>query len=263
MKKAEKELEIILNDRVHGSSEILNLISDHFLKYKTDITHLNNSAIKIKTRLSNFPVIINFIREIENILEGKRKDKLTDYIINTRAKKDEAYERLFKKAFEVLSKHKTVLTISHSKTLIKVFELWKKSCSDLKIIICESRPNNEGVLMAEQISKLKINTEVIVDNMSGKLIKEVDAVILGADQILSNGGIINKTGSRMLAILAKYQKISVFVLASSDKIVKRKIINHEKQIKYLDTKIINNGIKIRNENFEEIEKELITKIITD
>ncbi len=33
MKKADKELEIILNDKVHGSSELLNLICTHFLKY--------------------------------------------------------------------------------------------------------------------------------------------------------------------------------------------------------------------------------------
>ena len=47
----------------------------------------------------------------------------------------------------------------------------------------------------------------------------------------------------MIAVVAKYQKIPVYVLASSDKIVNKKII--------------------RNDNFEEIEKELITKIITD
>ena len=243
MKKAEKELEIILNDKVHGSSELINLIFDHLLKYKTDITYLKNSAVKIKTRLSHFPVIINFIREIENILKGKKKDNLTDYIINTRAKKNEAYERLFKKSYKVLSKHKTVLTISHSKTLIKIFELWKKSCSKLKVIICESRPNNEGIFLSDELSKFKIKTEVITEAMSGKLIKEVDAVILGADQILSNGNIINKTGSRMLVILAKNQKIPVYVLATSDKIINKK--------------------NIIDENFEEIEKGLITKIFSD
>ena len=243
MKKAEKELEIILNDMEHGSSELMNLIFDHLLKYKSDIPYLKNSAVKIKTRLSHFPVIINFIREIENILEGERKDNLTDYIINTRAKKNVAYERLFKKSFKVLSKHKTVLTISHSKTLIKIFELWKESCAELKVIICESRPNNEGILMADEISKFKIKTEVITEAMSGIMIKEVDTVILGADQILRKGNIINKTGSRMLAILAKYHKIPVYVLATSDKMVSKK--------------------NIINENFEDIEKGLITNIFTD
>lgn len=243
MKKAEKELEIILNDKIHGSSEILSLIFDNLLKYKNDTEYLNKALYKSKKYFPHFPVIIYFNKEIENILEGRGKDSLTDYIIKSRTKQDETYGRLFKKAFKVLSKHKTVLTISHSKTLIKIFELWKKTYRDLKVIVCESRPNYEGILMVDEISKLKIKTKVISEATTGKLIKEVDAVILGADQFLLNGNIINKTGSRMLAVLAKYQKIPVYVLATSDKIVIKK--------------------NIINENFEEIEKGLITKIFTD
>ena len=260
MKKAEKEFEIILNDTVHGSSELLNLIGIHFLKYKNDAEHLNKALHKIKQNLAHFPVITNFTKDIENILNGKKQDSLTDYLIKFKKKNDETYERIFKKALKVLSKKTTILTISHSKTLIQIFGLWKKNCSDLKVIICESRPDYEGILMANEISKLKIKTEVIPESMSGKIIKEVDAVILGADQILSNGNIINKTGSRMLSVLAKYHKIPVYVLASSDKIVNKKIVNHEKLKQYRDTMIKNKSVKFRNKNFEEIEKELISKI---
>ena len=243
MKKAEKELEIILNDKVHGSSELLELIYSHFLKYKDDNKYLTMSLDRINKRLFHFPVIINFTKAIKKILNDYNPDTLGDYLSDFSKKQSDKYQNLFIKVSKILSKHKTVLTISHSKTLIKIFELWKKSCPDLKVLICESRPNYEGILMADEISKLKIKTEVITESMSGKVIKEVDAVILGADQILSNGNIINKTGSRMIAVVAKYQKIPVYVLASSDKIVNKKII--------------------RNDNFEEIEKELITKIITD
>ena len=262
MKKAENELEIILNDKVHGSSELLNLICIHFLKYKNNAEHLNKALHKIKQNLSHFPVITNFLKDIENILNGKKQDSLTDYLIKFRKENDETYERMFKRALNILSTYKIVLTISHSKTLIKIFKLWKKSCSDLKVIICESRPNYEGILMADEISKLRIKTEVIPESMSGNIIKEVDAVILGADQILSNGNIVNKTGSRMLAVLAKYHKIPVYVLASSDKIVRKKIISHEKLNQYKLAPIKNKNIKFRNKNFEEIEKELISKIFT-
>jgi translation initiation factor 2B subunit (eIF-2B alpha/beta/delta family) len=243
MKKAEKELEIIVNDKVHGSSELLELIYSHFLKYKDDNKYLIKSLNRINNKLSHFPVIMNFTKEIEKIFNGRNPDNLVDYLIDFSKQQSDKYKNLFIKASKVLSKHKTVLTISHSKTLIKIFGLWKKSCPNLKVIICESRPNNEGILMADELSKFKITTEVITESMSGKVIKEVDTVILGADQILRNDNIINKTGSRMLAILAKYQKIPVYVLASSDKIVHKRIII--------------------NENFEEIEKELITKIFTD
>ena len=263
MKMADKELEMILNDKLHGSSEILNLIHQHFLKYKDDIAYLNKALLRIQKNLSHFPVIIHFTKDVEDILNGKKRNSLSDYLLEFSKKRNEVYKTIFKKASKYLSKHNTVLTISHSKTLIKIFQLWKESNPNLKVIICESRPNEEGILMAKEISKLKIETEIITEAMSGNIIRGVDAVILGADQILSNGSIVNKTGSRMLAVLAKYQKIPVFVLASSDKIVNEKIIKHEIIDEDYATTLKGKRLKFRNENFEEIENKLITKIFTD
>ncbi|MFZ2866150.1 MAG: hypothetical protein WA440_15460, partial [Ignavibacteriaceae bacterium] len=65
-----------------------------------------------------------------------------------------------------------------------------------------------------------------------------------ADQIFKNGSIVNKTGSRMLAILAKYERIPVYVLASKSKLI-------TKQTAKLP------------EEFEEVESKLISKIFTD
>lgn len=263
MRKAEKELEIILNDKVHGSSELLNFIFTHFLKYKNDIDYLDKALNRIKQNFSHFPVIINFTKDIENILNGKKQDSLSNYLIDFNKRQNQIYQTIFKKGAKYLLKHKTVLTISHSKTLIKTFEIWKKSKPNLKVIICESRPNYEGILMAKEISKLKIKTEIITEAMSGNVIQKIDAIILGADQILPNGNVINKTGSRMLSVLAKHQNIPVYVLASSDKIVIRKIDKTRKLKDNKSTLLKGNQIKFINDDFEEIEKELITNIFTD
>jgi translation initiation factor 2B subunit (eIF-2B alpha/beta/delta family) len=263
MKKTDKELEIILNDKVHGSTELLNLICQHLLKYQDNTAYLKKVLNRINKSLSHFPVIINFTKDVENILNGKKQDSLSDYLRDFDKKKNEVYQIIFKKASEYLSKHKTVLTISHSKTLIKIFELWKKTNPNLKVIVCESRPNQEGILMAMEILGLKIKTEIITEGMAGKIIKEVDVIILGADQVLRNGNIINKTGSSMLAILAKYQKIPVYVLASSDKTVNEMIIKPDA---FNENEVVlfkGNRLKFRNENFEEVENKLITKIFTD
>jgi translation initiation factor 2B subunit (eIF-2B alpha/beta/delta family) len=259
MKRADKELEIILNDKVHGSSELLSLICQHFLKYQDNIDYVQQALVRIKKNLSHFPVIINFTKEVENILSGKKQGLFYDFLGNFNKKKNEVYQAIFKKASKYLLKHKTVLTISHSNTLIKIFELWKKSNPNLKVIVCESRPNQEGLLMAKELLSLKIETETITEGMAGKIIKDVDVIIFGADQVLRNGSIINKTGSRMLAILARYQKIPVFVFSTSDKTVNEIIIHDENKAASIKSK----RLKLRNENFEEIENKLITKIFTD
>lgn len=259
MKIPDKELEIILSDKVHGSSELLNLICQHFLKYQDNTAYVQQALIRIKKSSAHFPVITNFTKDVENILNEKTQDSLVYYLSDFSKKRDEVYQTIFKKASKYLSKYKTVLTISHSKTLINIFELWKKSCPGLKVIVCESRPNQEGLLMAKEILSLKIQTEIITEGMAGKIIKDVDVIILGADQILRNGSIINKTGSRMLAILAKFQKIPVFVFATLDKTVNEKIIKDENEAASIKGK----RLKLRNDNFEVIENKLITKIFTD
>ncbi len=263
MKIPDKELEIILNDELHGSSELLNLICRHLLKNCENTDYLKNALNRINKNLSHFPVIANFTKGVQNILNGKKKKSLTDYLRDFSKKKNEVYQTIFDKAEKYLSKYETVLTISHSRTLIKILELWKKSNPNLKVIVCESRPNQEGKLMAKEIYKLKIETNIITEAMSGNIISEIDLIVLGADQILKNGSIINKTGSRMLAILAKYHRIPVVILASSDKIVNEKISKNKIRAKYDIAPLRVRRIKSRNEIFEEIENKLITKIFTD
>ena len=261
MKKAENELNKILNDKLHGSTDILDQVYDHILRNKSDINYLLKASKKISQKLSHFPVITNFLKDLENILMLNDPKTLNDFLNNFGSNEANKYARFFENEMEVLSKLKTVLTISHSRTLINVFNHWKKSFPKLKIIICESRPLNEGILMAKELSELKIRTEIITEAMSAKIIDEVDAVILGADQILNNGNIVNKTGSRMLAILAKHHKLPVYVIASPYKIVKKKIIQHEKPADKSLLSKKSKWIKFRNDNFEGIEKELITKIL--
>lgn len=66
---------------------------------------------------------------------------------------------------------------------------------------------NEGKLFSEELKRNKIKNQLITEASTGKIIIQIDAVILGADQVLKNGSIVNKTGSRILAILAKYERI--------------------------------------------------------
>ncbi len=263
MNNSVKELNSILNDKVHGSSELLDQICKNFLKNLNNSIYISSSIKKLKKNLSHFPVIINFTNDIENILKKNEVYNLRNYLNDFIKNKNDNYKIIFAKAENLLSKCKTVLTISHSKTLINIFKLWNNSESNVKVIICESRPKYEGVLMAKEISKSKIKTEVITEAMSGNIIKKVDAIVLGADQILPNGNIVNKTGSRMLAVIAKYHKIPVYVFASRDKIVKKKVVKQRTPGKLEEALFVNDRIKFINEDFEEIENGLITKIFTD
>src|SRR5207302_4397723 len=80
----------------------------------------------------------------------------------------------------------------------------------------ETRPFLEGArLTAWELAKDSIPVTLITDSMAGHFMKqgEVDAAIVGADRIASNGDVANKIGTYTLAVLARENGIPFYVAA--------------------------------------------------
>jgi methylthioribose-1-phosphate isomerase len=80
----------------------------------------------------------------------------------------------------------------------------------------ETRPFNQGTrLTAWELLKDNIPTTLICDNMAGYFMSKgrIQAVIVGADRIASNGDTANKIGTYSLGILAKEHGIPFYVAA--------------------------------------------------
>ena len=133
----------------------------------------------------------------------------------------------------------------------------------LKVTVAESRPMNEGRILAKRLLKNNIPVEFITDFSTALYIPSTDAIIIGADKILSNGNIVNKTGSRALAILSRYYNKPFYVITTRSKQSSNsEYIQEEKDPKEV-WNFSNKKLKVRNYYFEEIERDLITRIITD
>ena len=91
--------------------------------------------------------------------------------------------------------------------------------------------------------------------------KRVSKIFIGADA-LAKGGVINKIGSEVLAILAKKHKIPFYVVADSWKFSKNKIpIENRKLNEVWDR--APKKIKIKNPAFEFVPKKYLAGIITE
>src|SRR5438132_577799 len=80
----------------------------------------------------------------------------------------------------------------------------------------ETRPFLQGSrLTAWELMKDGIPTTVISDNMAGAMMKQgkIGAIVVGADRIAANGDVANKSGTYMLAVLAKEHGIPFYVAA--------------------------------------------------
>jgi len=78
----------------------------------------------------------------------------------------------------------------------------------------ETRPYNQGSrLTAYELVYEKIPSTLICDDMVGLLLakKNVSAIVVGADRVVSNGDTANKIGTYQLAVLAKYHSVPFYV----------------------------------------------------
>lgn len=84
------------------------------------------------------------------------------------------------------------------------------------VLVDETRPLLQGSrLTAWELCQEGIPHVLITDNMAGHFMARgmVDAVIVGADRIASNGDVANKIGTFSLAVLAHHHKIPFYVAA--------------------------------------------------
>ena len=143
------------------------------------------------------------------------------------------------------------------------------------VIADETRPFLQGLrLTAWELAKDNIPVTVITDSMAGHVMKngQVDAVVVGADRIASNGDTANKIGTYMVAVLAKQHNIPFYVaapittldltLASGAEIpIEERDASEVTHIR--DHQLAPDGISVQNPAFDVTPNELITAIITD
>jgi methylthioribose-1-phosphate isomerase len=86
----------------------------------------------------------------------------------------------------------------------------------INVVADETRPYLQGArLTVWELQQDNIPVKLITDNMAGYMMAKglINAVIVGADRIASNGDTANKIGTYSVAILAHYHKIPFYVAA--------------------------------------------------
>ncbi|NJD22014.1 MAG: hypothetical protein FIA82_05015 [Melioribacter sp.] len=259
-KRIEIEIKKILNDKTSGSNDLLADINSLLLHNTINLSELKLIIKKLKKGLPTFTNIQNYLDGLEKKIRSK--DSAGKFFLSFNQTEKNIYDSIFKNIFTYLSNKKNILTISNSKT---VFEILYRlnSVNKLSVFICESRPGNEGRLLAEKLADKKIKTQLITEAQIARYLEKCDCILTGADSILKNGDVINKVGSLQLAVLGKYYGKPFYVIADKLKLSSNnKFIQTEeprKEIWNTHTK----KIRVENFYFERIPKLLISKIITN
>ncbi|GAB6049997.1 S-methyl-5-thioribose-1-phosphate isomerase [Hydrogenophilus islandicus] len=85
----------------------------------------------------------------------------------------------------------------------------------VEVFASETRPRNQGLLTAWELTAAGVPAEVVADNAAAWLLAagEVDLVIVGADRIAANGDVANKVGTALKAYAALAAGVPFLVAA--------------------------------------------------
>ncbi|OGR62440.1 MAG: S-methyl-5-thioribose-1-phosphate isomerase [Elusimicrobia bacterium GWB2_63_22] len=160
-------------------------------------------------------------------------------------------------------------------TAVGVITAGHKAGKVARAYSCETRPYLQGArLTIWELMRESVPSELITDNMAAHIIKTcgVNAIVVGADRIASNGDTANKIGTYALAVLAKYHKIPFYVAAPVPTIdLKARdgdaIIIEERSTEEVTfikgNRIAPRGVRVRHPAFDVTPAPLITGLITE
>ncbi|XP_058387251.1 translation initiation factor eIF-2B subunit alpha isoform X2 [Diceros bicornis minor] len=163
-----------------------------------------------------------------------------------------------------------ILTHAYSRVVLKVLEAAVAAKKRFSVYITESQPDLSGQKMARALCHLNVPVTVVLDAAVGYIMEKVDLVIVGAEGVVENGGIINKIGTNQMAVCAKAQNKPFYVVAESFKFVRLFPLNQQDvpdEFKYkADTlKSAQNGQDLKEEHpwVDYTSPSLITLLFTD
>lgn len=111
----------------------------------------------------------------------------------------------------------TVLCHGHSRVALAVLRRAAASGTRFSVIVTEGRPDETGLAMARALSESRTPVTVILDAGVGYVMERVDMVLVGAEAVVENGGVINKLGTYGIALAAAAHAVPVYVAAESYK----------------------------------------------
>ena len=140
----------------------------------------------------------------------------------------------------------------------------------------ETRPLLQGArLTAFELQSSGVDVTLICDNMSATVMKNgwVNAVFVGCDRVAANGDAANKIGTSVVAAVAKYYGVPVYICAPTSTIDLNTPTGAEIKIEqrpaeevtemWYKERMAPEGIKVFNPAFDVTDHELIAGIVTE
>lgn len=167
-------------------------------------------------------------------------------------------------AAEELKDHAVVLTHSRSSTVLDAILRAFRAGRQLDVIVTESRPLFEGRTVAETLAGEGIPVTLIADAAASLMMERAGLVLVGADSVTSRF-LVNKIGTRMIALSAREAGVPCYAVSDSSKFVNERVAGFAEALRdpkelWADAPA---GVRVVNPYFERIPIGRFSGVITE
>ncbi len=184
-------------------------------------THVISEVIKVRPTSA---MLINCSRDILAVLNkvvserlklDESKTAILNKLMELRQKITDDIERIATIGANRIVSGDKIMTSAYSRTVMKIFEKALEQNKKFEVYITESRPGDDGKIVASELGKLGLKVTLILDSAMRYFMKYVTKVFLGAEAVAANGAVISKVGSSLMALIAHEARVRVFIAAST------------------------------------------------
>ncbi|TKX75788.1 ribose 1,5-bisphosphate isomerase [Halorubrum sp. GN11_10-6_MGM] len=180
----------------------------------------------------------NALRYVLQRMEGDSVDRLRRSVVDASEafvdQLDRAQEDLGQVGANRLADGDTVMTHCHSTDALACIEAAVEQGKSISAVVKETRPRQQGHITAEQLRDAGVPVTLIVDSAARRYLDEVDHVVVGADSIAADGGVINKIGTSGLAVNARERGVPIMTAAQTIKLHPETLTGHTVEIEMRD-----------------------------
>jgi eIF-2B alpha/beta/delta-like uncharacterized protein len=277
------KINAIKDDTTHGASQLarqaldtLQLASSESQsedpeRFLEEINEISHRLISIHPAMAP---IYNMVKRLQaNLADYKNCDTptlkkavitLADDLIRASVK---AADMIAETASGLIQAKDIIMTHSYSSTvanaLKKAYEKQR-----IQIIVTRSGVSRVGQRAAWELGYSGVKQTYIDDTAIGIYIHQTTRVMVGADRICSDGGVVNGIGTYLMALSAFHSGVPFYVLcekAKFDPRMKSNEIEHEDHSPFevAQPGILPEGVEIKNPYFDLTPLKFVTGIITE
>ncbi|KAJ3257093.1 Translation initiation factor [Boothiomyces macroporosus] len=163
-----------------------------FAEYMVNSSYTAGTDL-FKLFVTNTSISTNFDSFKNDIIEGGEI-----MIRNSNLYRQQAAE----KGMTFIRDNSTILVHSYSRLVMLLLEMASKE-KNFKVYVTQASPSSAGLKAVQELRRLNVEAALIADAAIGYIMEKVDMVLVGAEGVVRNGGVINQIGTFPIGVVAK------------------------------------------------------------